>query len=95
MQKANEQLRIKQIEKATLTLSKAALLNPGSIRIRVKQFSLFRSILIINKNDASPIKRKAYLARALLALNEIENINPLEPFVYEGRGYLLLSLIHI
>ena len=91
MHKANGHLRNRQIEKAEFTLEKAASWNLGSIRIRVQQFSLFRSILRITKSDASSINRKVYLARALLALNEIENINPLAGFVPEGRGYLLIE----
>ena len=91
MNKANGQLVSGQVKKVALTLNKAASWNPSSIRVRVRQFSLYRSALITIKSNSLPIERKIYFDNALLVLNEIENINPLEAFVYEGRGYILIE----
>ena len=89
--KANEYLENSQIEKAELTLEKAASWNPGSISIRFQQFSLYRNILQISKSNALLGDRKAIFSNALLVLNKIENINPLAGIVPESRGHLLIE----
>ena len=89
--KANEYLENSQIEKAELTLEKAASWNPGSIRIRFQQFSLYRNILQIIKSNTLLGDRKVLLANALMALSKIEDITPLAGIVHEGRGHLLIE----
>ena len=91
MNKANGQLVSGQVKKVALTLNKAASWNPSSIRVRVRQFSLYRSALITIKNNSLPIERKIYFDNALLVLNEIENINPLMGSIHENRGLLLVE----
>jgi tetratricopeptide (TPR) repeat protein len=91
LHKANEQVKIGQIEKATLTLDRATSWNPRSYDIRVQQFSLYRNVLRIMKNDGPINDRKFLLANALMALSKIEDINSLAGIVPEGRGHLLVE----
>ena len=89
--KANEYFENSQIEKAELTLEKAASWNPGSIGIRFQQFSFYRNILQIIKSNTLLGDRKVLLANALMALSKIEDITPLAGIVHEGRGHLLIE----
>ena len=89
--KANEYFENSQIEKAELTLEKAASWNPGSIGIRFQQFSFYRNILQIIKSYTLLVDRKVLLANALMALSKIEDITPLAGIVHEGRGHLLIE----
>ena len=90
-QRAKDELRREEMIKGESTLELAAKWNPKSTRVRFQQFSLYRNILKMIKNDASTDERKAILVKALLLLNKIENINSLAAIVPESRGHLLIE----
>ena len=90
-QRAKDELSREEMIKGESTLELAAKWNPKSTRVRFQQFSLYRNILKMIKNDASTDERKAILVKALLLLNKIENINSLAAIVPESRGHLLIE----
>ena len=90
-QRAKDELHRGEVIKGESTLELAAKWNPKSARVRFQQFSLYRNILKMIKNDASTDERKAILIKALLLLNKIENINSLVAIVPESRGHLLIE----
>jgi hypothetical protein len=92
--KANEQIEIGQIEKARLTLNRAASWNPRSYNIYVQQFSLYRNILRVIKNDAPINDRKILLSNALIALSKIEDISPLPSGTTPARGFMSSILLN-
>ena len=71
-QRAKDELSREEMIKGESTIELAAKWNPKSTRVRFQQFSLYRNILKMIKNDASTDERKAILIKALLLLNIIE-----------------------
>ena len=86
-----EYLENVQINKAQLTLERAATWNPESVSIRFQQFLFHRNILQVIKSSDLLDERKTIFANALLLLNKIERINPLMGAVPENRGILLME----
>jgi len=88
---ARDQLEARKINEAELTLRKAASWNPENIAVRLDQYSLYKNMLNIVKSDYPIIERKKLFVNAILTLDKLEGINPLDGFVFESRGHLLME----
>ena len=73
--KAKKQIQGGEIEKAEHALEKAILWNSGNIPARIRQFSIYRNILRINKSSAPISERIALYSKAIFVLNKIESLN--------------------